>query len=182
MTWHQQLRRITSAPGVYILSKAPSSFLKSQRLICQLSRRYFLLFSAFLISGAIHGVGNYRVTYTVGLPLSDGNEVLYFLAHAGIIVLEDYVLWLFAIQDQGTKPPSKLRKVVGYLVVAIWWVWSRVALKAVPSAATRGLHDQRGPLYAAVHLVLTEALAGPGNFIGTLISSTSRPTYSTHNT
>lgn len=111
------------------------------------------------------------------LPLSDGNEVLYFLAQAGAIVLEDFILWLFAMQDQGPKPPSKLRMVVGYVVVAIWWVWSRVALKAVPSAAARRFYDQRGPLYAAVRLVLTEALAGPGNFVGTLMSSASRPPY-----
>ena len=115
------------------------------------------------------------------LPLSDGNEVLYFLAQAGAIVLEDFILWLFAIQDQGTKPPSKLRKVVGYSVVAVWWVWSRVALKAVPSAAARGFHDQRGPLYAAVHLVLTEAVAGPGNFVGKLVNSAPRPTGSIRN-
>lgn len=156
---------------MYLLSTAPSSYLKSQNLIFQLSRRYFLLLSAFFVSGAIHGVGNYRVTYAMGLPLSDGNEILYFLAQAGAIVLEDFVLWLFAVKDQGPEPPTKLRKVVGYVIVAIWWIWSRVALKAVPSAAARGFHDQRGPLYAAVHLVLTEALAGPGNFVGSLMSS-----------
>ena len=43
-------------------------------------RRYFLLFSACLISGAIHEVGNYKLTFAVELPLSDGDEVLYFLA------------------------------------------------------------------------------------------------------
>lgn len=108
----------------------------------------------------------------MGLPLSDGNEVFYFLAQAGAIVLEDSVLWLLAINDQGPVPPTKLRKVVGYMILAIWWVWSRVALKAVPSAAARGFRDQRGPLYAAVYLVLTEAVAGPGNFVGALMSST----------
>jgi hypothetical protein len=105
------------------------------------------------------------------LPLSDGNEIPYFLAQAGAIGLEDFVLWFLGINDNNAKePPSKLRKGVGYVVTAVWYIWGRVALKAVPSAAARGFHDDRGPLYAAARLVGTEAVAGPGNFVGIFLA------------
>lgn len=131
----------------------------------------------------MHAIGNYKVTSSArarGLPLSlsDGNEILYFLAQAAAIILEDFALWLFGINDDASSPPTRTRKAVGFAVSAFWLIWSRTALKIAPAAAARGLLRDRGAdadadaggrnaqWDAAVRLVLTEAVAGPGNFVG----------------
>jgi Membrane bound O-acyl transferase family len=164
-SWHQQLRRITSTPGAKLLSLTPLSFQHSKSPWARLPRRYFLILSSFIISGAIHTVGSYNVTRSLGIPLSDGGEFAYYLAQGVAIIVEDFVLWLLGIDDQVQQPPSTLRRTIGYATTAFWYSWSRVALKSLPVTTAHGIHDERGQLYVAVRLIELSALAVPGNFV-----------------
>ena len=163
-TWHQQMRRTTSAPGVYLLSLLPSSFQKSRALLPRLLKRYFLLFAAFLVSGLIHAAGSYNVTRALGLPRSDGGEIGYFLLQGFAIMAEDFVLWALRV-DCRTGAPSRTRRVLGYISVILCYIFARVKFKAVPLAAAHGIYDERGELFAALELVRRGLVAVPGNFV-----------------
>ena len=110
-TWHQQMRRTTSASGVYLLSLLPLSFQKSRTLLPQLLKRYFLLYAAILVSGLIHAAGSYNVTRALGLPRSDGGEIVYFVLQGFAIMVEDFVLWALKI-DSRTESRSKTWRVL----------------------------------------------------------------------
>lgn len=163
-TWHQQMRRTTSAPGVYVLSLLPLSFQKSRALLPRLLKRYFLLFAAFLVSGLIYAGGNHNVTRALGLPRSNGGEVGYFLLQGFAIMTEDLVLWALRV-DCRTGAPSRKWRVLGYISVAVFYVFTRVRFKAVPLAAVHGIYDERGELFAALELVRRCLVAVPGNFV-----------------
>ena len=163
-TWHQQMRRTTSVPGVYVLSLLPLSFQTSRALFPRLLKRYFLLFAAFLVSGLIHAGGSYNVTRALGLPRSDGGEVGYFWLQGFAIMTEDLVLWALRV-DCRTGAPSQKRRVLGYMSVAVFYIFTRVRFKAVPLAAAHGIYDERGELFAALELVRRGLVAVPGNFV-----------------
>ena len=163
-TWHQQMRRTTSAPGVYLLSLLPSSFQNSRALLPRLLKRYFLLFAAFVVSGLIHAAGSYNVTRALGIPRSDGGEIGYFLLQGFAIMAEDIVLWALRVDCQ-TGAPSRKRRVLGYISVIPFYIWARVRFKAVPLAAAHGIYDERGELFAALELVRRGLVAVPGNFV-----------------
>lgn len=127
------MRRTTSAPGVYLLSLFPSSFQKSRALLPRLLKRYFLLFTAFLISGLIHAAGSYKVIRALGLPRSDGGEIGYFLLQGLAIMAEDIVLWALRVGCQ-TGAPSRKRRVLEYISVIPFNIWACVRFKAVPFA------------------------------------------------
>lgn len=148
-----------------ILSLAPSPLLKSKSRPARLAKRYFLVMASFFFSGAIHAVGSYNVTRAIGLPPSDGGELTYFLVQGAAVIVEDLICWLLCINDQTAQPPTVLRRWLGYMATAHWYIWSRVALKVVPLAVAHGIRDDRGPLFAAVQLVERGALAVPGNFV-----------------
>jgi hypothetical protein len=164
-TWHQQIRRIVGTPPAQTLSLAPSSLLKSKSHPARLFKRYFLVMGSFLISGFIHATGSYMVTRARGLPLSDGGEITYFLLQGIAMIAEDFGCWVLGIDDRATRRPTMLRRWLGYLITGSWYVWSRVALKAVPLAIAHGIQTEQGPLFAAVELVGRGAVAVPGNFV-----------------
>lgn len=163
-TWHQQMRRTTSVPGVFLLSLLPLSFQKSRALLPRLLKRYFLLFAAFFVSGLIHAAGSYNVTRTLGLPHSDGGEIGYFLLQGVAIMVEDFVLWVLRV-DFRTGPPSRTRRILGYSSLISFYILTRVKFKAVSLAAAHGIQDERGELFAALELVRRGLVAVPGNFV-----------------
>ena len=169
-TWHQQMRRTTSAPGVFLLSLLPFSFQKSRALLPRLLKRYFLIFSAFLVSGLIHAAGSYNVTRAMGLPLSDGGEIGYFLLQGFAIMVEDLVLWALRV-DCRSGASSRKWRLLGYVATAYFYILTRVKFKAVPLAAAHGIQDERGELFAALELVRRGLVAVPGNFVTVAMDS-----------
>ncbi|RMZ77833.1 hypothetical protein DV737_g4174, partial [Chaetothyriales sp. CBS 132003] len=168
-TWHQQLRRMASAPGAYLLSLLPVKVQRSNELPIRLARRYGLVIASFLVSGLIHAAGSYNVTRATGLPISDGGEIRYFVMQGVAIIADDGVLWALGVDyRKGKREDGRwMRKLLGYLVTATWYIYTRVWFKAVPLAIAHGIRDDngRGDLFAAVELVRRGALAVPGNFV-----------------
>lgn len=164
-TWHQHLRRQVSAPGNYLLSLLPQPWLKSRALPARLARRYFLVLTSFLVSGLIHVSGTYNVTRARGLPFSTGGELRFFLLQGVSLAVEDLVCWVLGIDDQAHRSPTSTRRWIGYAITGAWYVWSRIALRAVALAVAHGIRNERGPLYAVVELVERGAVAVPGNFV-----------------
>lgn len=121
--------------------------------------------TAFLVSGLIHASGSYNVTRARSLPLSTGGELKYFLLQGVALTVEDLACWTLGIDDQAGRPPTPTRRWLGYAITGIWYIWSRVALKAVPLAVAHGIRNERGPLFAALELVERGAVAVPGNFV-----------------
>ena len=169
-TWHQQMRRTTSAPGVYLLSLLPLSFQQSRALFPRLVKRYFLIYSAFLISGLIHAAGSYNVTRALGLPRTDGGEIGYFLLQGFAIMIEDLVLWALNLDCQAGISGGILR-LLGYLSTITFYILTRVKFKAIPLAAAHGIQDERGELFAALELVHRGLVAVPGNFVAMALCS-----------
>ncbi|GKZ40182.1 hypothetical protein AbraIFM66950_003006, partial [Aspergillus brasiliensis] len=167
ITWHQQLRRQTGAPGAYLLSFLPEGVRTSQRRLARLIRRYWLLVTAFVVSGWIHTSGSYHVSRGLGLPVSYGGEVKYFLSQAISVMLEDLGCWLLGMDDRSAAEVSPLRRWVGYGVTASWYFWSRVHWSVVPVTVASGIQDARGPLFVALEHTRRSAQAVPGNFVAT---------------
>ncbi|KAJ5951554.1 uncharacterized protein N7479_009967 [Penicillium vulpinum] len=142
-TWHQQLRRQAGAPGEYLISMLPDSMMTSKWTPVRLARRYSLLLMSFFVSGLIHACGTYQVTRALGLPLSDGGEIKYFLLQGVAIIAEDLGCWILGVDDRGTKPGG-MRLWVGYATTLSWYVCSRVHLKGVPIALGMGIRHGRG--------------------------------------
>jgi len=165
ITWHQQLRRITSSPGSFMLAHSPTWFRRSKALPIRLAKRYSLLFLAFLVSGMIHIVGTVKVAQAAGLQLSAGGELVYFLSQGAAIVVEDFVCYLLKVEDRADTPPGTVRRYVGYASLLLWYMYSFPSLKVVPLAEAHGIHDERGEFYSAVEAVSRAATAIPGNFV-----------------
>lgn len=164
-TWHQQLRRALSSPGLFLLSLTPTSFSTSKTRLARLFKRYFLLLSAFACSAVIHCTGTRAVTRALNLPASNGGEALYYILQGVAILVEDLICWLLRVDDRGSDPLTARRRTLGYLITATWYFWSRIWLRAVPLAKTHGITHERGPLFAAVEHLKWNAEAVPGNFI-----------------
>ncbi|CAI7639391.1 unnamed protein product [Penicillium glandicola] len=164
-TWHQQLRRQAGAPGAYLISLLPESVRTSKRKSVRLGRRYSLLLMSFIVSGLVHACGSYQVTRALGLPLSDGGEMKYFLLQGMAIIAEDLGCWALCIDDRAGTKPGEMRRWMGYATTLSWYVWSRVQLKGVPLALGMGIQDERGDLFAALDFVQQSAVAVPGNFV-----------------
>jgi hypothetical protein len=108
--WHQQCRRICSAPGIWltrdVLVLKKGSF----------ASKYVQLFTGFFISGFIHGAASMLVSRS----FDDDGAVKCFLGQATIIMLEDHVIDFgksLGFRDSG------LWRVVGFAwtVLAIGW-------------------------------------------------------------
>lgn len=78
--------------------------------------RYTRLAIAFFISGAIH----YRADQLMGVPNAENGAIVFFLLHAGVIVLEDTVAPLIS----KVVPSASLRRVLGGLWVLVFFIWS----------------------------------------------------------
>jgi hypothetical protein len=80
--WHQQVRRICSAPGTYIV-----------RDVLQLRKgsfasKYIQLFSTFAVSGIMHAGGSMLIHRS----WEDDGAMVAFLLQATIILVEDHVI------------------------------------------------------------------------------------------
>ena len=168
-TWHQQMRRTASAPGIYLLSLLPWSLQKSRALLPRLLKRYFLLLATFFTSALIHAAGSYNVTRALNLPLSDGGEIMYFTLQAIGIMAEDLAVWINKV-DCRSRASNGLWKHVGYITTASFYIFTRSKYKAGPLAAAHGIQDARGELFAAVELVRRGAIAVPGNFVAAIMN------------
>ena len=168
-TWHQQMRRMASAPGVYLLSLAPRWVQQSRARASRLFRRYFLLLGTFLVSGLIHAAGSYNLTRANHLPISDGGEIKYFLLQGAAIVVEDLLMWVLSANGATPSADSSqsltMTQLVGFAYTATFYVFTRVRFKCVPLTVSHGIHDERGDLFAAVEVVRRGAVAVPGNFV-----------------
>lgn len=117
---------------------------------------------AFAVSGLIHAAGSYMVTRDSPQGISDGGATIYFLAQPLAILVEDAILFTSGVADDGK--PSQLRRTVGYMYVAAFWLWCFPDLKVVPLARAHGLDDGQGkPIMAAVRACLDLAEALPFN-------------------
>jgi hypothetical protein len=138
-------------------------------LSARLFRRYFGLLLTFFFSGVFHTVGHWtvrRARRSAGnddAQLHVSGEMPFFLAQGVGIMLEDLVCHVLGVDDR--RGVSRTRRLVGYIVTATWYAWTRVHLKAVPMAAMFGINDTRGPLFEAVELVRISLTAIPGNFV-----------------
>lgn len=168
-TWHQQMRRIASTPGVFLLSLAPRWVQASRTRPLRLLKRYFLLLGTFLVSGLIHAAGSYNVTRARHVPVSDGGEIRYFLMQGTAIMVEDLLLWFMEdIGAQllgGSSTLMLIFRVAGFIYTASFYVFTRVKFKCVPLTVAHGIHDERGELFAAVELLRRGVVAVPGNFV-----------------
>jgi hypothetical protein len=108
--WHQQCRRICSAPGIWLtrdaLALRKGSF----------ASKYVQLFTGFFISGFIHGAASMLVSRS----FDDDVAVKCFLGQAAIIMLEDHVIDLG--KSLGFRD-SRFWRMVGlaWTVLAIGW-------------------------------------------------------------
>ena len=108
--WHQQCRRICSAPGIWltrdVLRLRKGSF----------ASKYVQLFTGFAISGFIHGAASMLVSRS----FNDDGTLKCFLGQAALIMLEDHVIDLG--KNLGLKD-SRFWRGVGFLwtVLAIGW-------------------------------------------------------------
>ncbi|KDR70937.1 hypothetical protein GALMADRAFT_271385 [Galerina marginata CBS 339.88] len=109
-TWHQSLRRMLSADGKYLanvfLLLPPGS----------LGSAYVQLFTAFFVSGLVHGAGDFAATRNIH---SVRRNILFFVLQAVAITLEDTIISLG--KRCGLR---RIPKVVGYFWVLIWMTWS----------------------------------------------------------
>ncbi|KAG6365901.1 hypothetical protein INS49_000077 [Diaporthe citri] len=129
--------------------------------LSRIARRYSLLFLAFLVSGLIHASGSYMVTRDSAQGVSDGGALAYFLAQPAAICIEDMILASMGVSDDGR--PSRLRRTIGYIYVAGFWLWCFPTLKVMPLAASHGLSDPRGKMRGAVRACKELSEASPFN-------------------
>ncbi|KAL1602692.1 hypothetical protein SLS60_006112 [Paraconiothyrium brasiliense] len=161
--WHQQVRRILGVPPAFVLANLPSRLRASSRLPARLFRRYISLLLAFLFSGTFHSVGHWTVLRERrglgdhGAHNSVFGEVPFFLAQGIGIMFEDLMYHVMGIDSR--------RRLVGYMITAVWYTWTRVQLKTIPMAATFAISDGRGPLFEVVELLRLGLVAIPGNFV-----------------
>ncbi|KAK7180695.1 uncharacterized protein CC84DRAFT_1191013 [Paraphaeosphaeria sporulosa] len=169
--WHQQVRRILAVPPMFVLSSLPNSWRTSSRLPARLFRRYSSLLLAFLLSGAFHNVGHWTVLRERrglgdnGAQISVAGEMPFFAAQAAGIMLEDLVYHVVDLVYHVLGMDSRRKTLLGYMVTAGWYGWTRVQFKMMPIAATFGISDERGPLFEVVELLRLGLVAIPGNFV-----------------
>ncbi|KAF3210535.1 hypothetical protein TWF679_006737 [Orbilia oligospora] len=72
--WHQNLRRCLTAPGEKVFSLIFGSSPKLGR-VPRLIRRYFLVFSAFGVSGLLHSLAVYYGSKTDTMPYEDSTPL-----------------------------------------------------------------------------------------------------------
>jgi hypothetical protein len=108
--WHQQCRRICSAPGIWV-TKDVLMLRKGG-----FASKYVQLFTGFLISGFIHG----GASMLVSRSFNDDSALRCFLGQAAMIMVEDHVIDFG--KSLGFKD-SVFWRTVGFLwtVFAIGW-------------------------------------------------------------
>jgi hypothetical protein len=108
IVWHQQMRRLCSAPGIWLardkLHLRPGSF----------KSKYTQLFTGFAVSGAIHAAA----AMLCHKSLQDDDAMRVFMYQAVLIFVEDHII---ALGRKCGCEDSKAWRVVGF-------VWTGVAL------------------------------------------------------
>ena len=107
--WHQMLRRTLTAHGNFL---ANGLYLPKGMITT-----YFILFTAFFISGLMHATGDYMLSQN----FSETTSIQFFLLQAVGITFEDAVIAL--AQRLGYKE-SNAFKLFGFVWVFAWFAFS----------------------------------------------------------
>ncbi|KAK6515836.1 hypothetical protein TWF281_004427 [Arthrobotrys megalospora] len=141
--WHSYVRRCIQAPGDRIADLVfgadPSGLPRPLRIL----RRYFLLFSAFAISGLIHTSGLYFLV--VGADSTPAHNppwyytFYFFVGQALFITVEDFACWVLGISNVGEEVKGrKGRWVFGVGYTLVWFIWSVPVLWVDPETRVLG--------------------------------------------
>ncbi|KAK6332229.1 hypothetical protein TWF696_002950 [Orbilia brochopaga] len=169
--WHQTLRRSLSAPGeraAELVLGESSKLSYPMRLV----RRYFLLFSAFAVSGILHALGVYFVAVTEPMPHPDSTPLstrppwytsgYFFSAQALAIMVEDFLCWIGGVSVDSKEVganPAALRWIGGAAYTLAWFVWSTTVLWIHPQLAAFGYQRTQDEGKGYVHVLEATARA-----------------------
>jgi hypothetical protein len=121
-----------------------------------------------LVSAFIHAGGSFYVSQKNGF-FSDGGNFKGFFIQAIIILVEDLMLYLLNIKDDGK--PSTTRRLVGYLLVHSYAAYAVPTLKVIPLAQDLGLEVGGHPIMTGVSMAEIGAKGVLRNPFATLIGS-----------
>lgn len=100
-------------------------------------RRYFLVAATFTVSAVVHASGSYYVNRD-SKRFSAGGALAFYGSQATILAAEDAILSWLGIDDR--KPPSLLRRIVGYGIIGLYSM-ILVPDKLVSGARGQGLQS-----------------------------------------
>ncbi|KAK6534379.1 hypothetical protein TWF281_005702 [Arthrobotrys megalospora] len=167
--WHQNLRRCLTAPGEKIacfVFGSPSKLGRIPRLI----RRYFLVFSAFAVSGLLHSLAVYYGSKTDTMPYNDSTPAhlrpgwyvtgYFFYIQPIAITLEDFVCWVTgaSTEAKGVKA-TKVRWFIGMVYTLAWFTWGTAALWIHPQLASLGYQRTSDAGLGYVHILVSTSEA-----------------------
>ena len=83
--------------------------------------KYGLIFFTFAVSGVLHTLSD----ISLGVPRAESGAIRWFCMQALGIVFEDGVqaLWK-TVSGNRVGEPRSVPRMLGYIWVAAWWVWS----------------------------------------------------------
>ncbi|KAK6342430.1 hypothetical protein TWF718_007832 [Orbilia javanica] len=143
--WHQSIRKCIQVPGDKIAALVFGTDPKSLPQPIQLLRRFFLLFSAFAVSGFIHAAGSYFIIFGMDNynPPTEGPPWYYtfyfFISQAFVIAIEEVVFWALGVSNTPEEVgKSKVRWVVGVGYTTLWFIWCTTVLWADPESRVVG--------------------------------------------
>ncbi|KAK6351044.1 hypothetical protein TWF718_004218 [Orbilia javanica] len=167
--WHQNLRRCLTAPGerlVDLVFGNPSKLGRIPRLI----RRYFLVFSAFGVSGLLHSLAVYYGSKTDTMPYKDSIPLhmrpgwyvtgYFFYIQPFAITLEDLICWATGTSTESKAVKStKVRWFVGMVYTLAWFTWGTAVLWIHPQLASLGYQRTSDSELGYVHILISTSEA-----------------------
>ncbi|KAK6503777.1 hypothetical protein TWF481_008783 [Arthrobotrys musiformis] len=153
--WHQSIRRCIQFPGDKIASVIFGKEYKSLPQPAKAARAFFLLLSAFSISGLIHVSGSYFIVAGMDSPPPSTDQWYYtfyfFIAQAIFVAMEEVVCYALGV---GNTPQEVrvggLRWMVGVVYTTMWFCWCTPVLWADPESRVVGFVGGVGEEYAHV--------------------------------
>ncbi|KAF3186289.1 hypothetical protein TWF225_004807 [Orbilia oligospora] len=167
--WHQNLRRCLTAPGEKVSSLIFGSSPKLGR-VPRLIRRYFLVFSAFGVSGLLHSLAVYYGSKTDTMPYEDSTPLhmrpgwyvtgYFFYIQPFAITLEDFICWATgtSTESKGVKA-TKVRWFVGMVYTLTWFTWGTAVLWIHPQLASLGYQRTSDAELGYVHILVSTSEA-----------------------
>lgn len=155
--WHQSIRKCIQVPGDKLADLMFGTNPTSLPVPIQLLRRFFLLLSAFSISGLIHASGSYFIVYGMNHYNPPPNTppwyytFYFFISQAFVIAIEEIVFWTFGVESRSdVVKKGTIRWGVGVLYTSLWFGWCTTVLWADPESRVVGFEGGRGEGYAHV--------------------------------
>ncbi|RVD85092.1 uncharacterized protein DFL_003423 [Arthrobotrys flagrans] len=155
--WHQSIRKCIQVPGDKLADLIFGTNPTSLPVPIQLLRRFFLLLSAFSISGLIHASGSYFIVYGMNHYNPPPNTppwyytFYFFISQAFVIAIEEIVFWTFGVESRSdVVKKGTIRWGVGVLYTSLWFGWCTTVLWADPESRVVGFEGGRGEGYAHV--------------------------------